>query len=294
MLAGTSAFWLNACSSDKNTSETQDSTATTEDTLATANKPTEEAPVSTPLLGNLPKTSEVPAMLQLTGADFNSSLINSPAKASDYTTTTDKAALNLGAYATDIGYLCVYGKTQDVITYLKSSEKLASHLGLSDAFGTGAQKRFESNLSNKDSLTKIVDETMTYVKTSLNQGERNQTAALLMTGSFIEGLFISTGLIEKYPKDVPQDVRNRVLTQLIISIAKQQKSIDDLITILKSVESNPQVEAHIASLTDLKKQFTDVDLDEKIKNNKGNLQITDQTLKGITAKVKEIRSQIVS
>ena len=245
------------------------------------------------VLSGLPPTSEVPALLQLSGADFNPTLVNAAGKSSGYTTTTDKAALNLGVYASDIGYLSVYDKTQDVITYLKSAEKLANHLGLNNTFGSEMQQRFQKNVNNKDSLVKIVDESMNYVNSFLKEGNRDATAALIVTGSFVEGLYLSTGLIEKYPKDIPADVRNQTLTSLITSITKQEESLDDLIEILQEVKADPQAQAYLTQMQDLKKQFEALNLDEQIKQNRGDLALNDKTLTGISAKVKDIRRKIV-
>lgn len=287
------AVWaFTACSSGDKPGDTAQDTA--QDTATVAAN--DAAPVTTTdnqVLGGLPPTSEVPAMLQLSGADFNPSLVNAAGKASAYTTTTDKAALNLGVYATDIGYLSVYEKTQDVITYLKSAEKLANHLGLNNTFGTEMQQRFQRNVNNQDSLVKIVDESMNYVNSFLKEGNRDATAALIVTGSFVEGLFISTGLVEKYPKDVPADVRNQTLTQLIVSITKQEESLDDLINILQEVKSDPQAQAYLVQMQELKKQFESLNLEEQIRTNRGDLMVNDKTLAGISAKVKQIRSKII-
>ncbi len=288
------AVWaFAACSTGENSGDTAQDTATTAAMDTATVSATTTSTTDSKVLGGLPPTSEVPAMLQLSGADFNPSLVNSAGKATGYTTTTDKAALNLGVYATDIGYLSVYDKTQDVITYLKSAEKLANHLGLNNTFGTEMQQRFQRNLNNKDSLVKIVDESMNYVNSLLKEGNRDATAALIVTGSFIEGLHVSTGLVEKYPKNVPSDVRNQTLTQLIVSITRQEQSLDDLINILQEVKSDPQAAAYLTQMQDLKKQFEALNLDEQIRNNRGDLMINDKTLTGISAKVKQIRSRIV-
>lgn len=291
------AWAFTACSSEKNAGDTAGDTtavsATDTGTDTTASAGTASTGTDNRVLSGLPPTSEVPAMLQLSGADFNPTLVNAANKATGYTTTTDKAALNLGVYATDIGYLSVYDKTQDVITYLKSSERLANHLGLNNTFGAEMQQRFQKNVNNKDSLVKIVDETMDYVNSFLKEGNRDATAALIVTGSFVEGLYVSTGLIEKYPKDVPADVRNQTLTQLIVSITKQEESLDDLINILQEVKSDPQAQAYLTQMQDLKKQFQALNLDEQIKNNRGDLAVNDKALAGISAKVKDIRSKIV-
>ena len=70
---------------------------------------------------NIPSPSEIPYLLQATGAEFNQSLLNPRTKVDQYASRTDKAALNLGVYAADIGYLSSYDKTQEAIDYLKFS-----------------------------------------------------------------------------------------------------------------------------------------------------------------------------
>ncbi len=281
---------LNACDGAKKTDDatmTEDTTAAMEDTSAVSSTQ------PSPLLSSLPKTSEIPATIKLTGADFMQTLINPSNKVGSYTTTNDKAALNLGIYGSDIGYLSVYNKTQDIITYLKASQKLADHLGLSNTFGENMQKRFQENLSKEDSLVRIVDESMLYVREHLAKDQRDATGALVVTGTFVEGLYLSTGLIEKYPKDIPADVRNGVLTKLILDIIKQKQSLSELITLLKSVKQDETVTAYTQKLNDLYAQFEALKFEENMRKNAGNFAVTDQSLKGITAKVKEIRSDIV-
>jgi len=67
------------------------------------------------VINNLPPPSEIPYLLQGTGAEFNQSLLNDRNKVDKYSTISDKAALNLGVYTTDIGYLSSYEKTQEAI-----------------------------------------------------------------------------------------------------------------------------------------------------------------------------------
>ena len=53
---------------------------------------------------------------------------------------------------------------------------------------------------------------------------------MVVTGSFVEGLYISTGLIKTYPKDLlPDDSRNLVLTPLMRVVLEQKKSVSDLV-----------------------------------------------------------------
>jgi hypothetical protein len=54
---------------------------------------------------NIPSPSEIPYLIQSTGAEFNEGLVNPRSNVDKYTTRSDKAALNLGVYTADIGYL---------------------------------------------------------------------------------------------------------------------------------------------------------------------------------------------
>src|SRR5262245_10738379 len=96
---------------------------------------------------NIPSPSEIPYLLQATGAEFNQTLVNPRQKVDSYTTLNHKAALNLGVYVADIGYLTSYDKTQEAIDYLNSCKTLADNLGLIGTFDSELGKEFEKNIS---------------------------------------------------------------------------------------------------------------------------------------------------
>ena len=49
----------------------------------------------------------------------------------------------------------------------------------------------------------------------MKDDNRNKLSAMVVTGSFIESLYISTGLVKSYPKDLlPTDAKNLILTPL--------------------------------------------------------------------------------
>ena len=77
------------------------------------------------VIHDLPSPTEVPYMLQATGADFNSDIINSLDNLQKYLTNEDESALNLGIYATDMGYLISYKQLEEATDYLESAQKLA-------------------------------------------------------------------------------------------------------------------------------------------------------------------------
>jgi hypothetical protein len=243
---------------------------------------------------NIPSPSEIPYMLMATGAEFNQSLINDRRKVDKYTSRSDKAALNLGVYATDIGYLSSYDKTQDAIDYMSTCKVLADNLNVTNSFDASLLRRFESNLANKDSLAQIINQSVMRAESFLRDDNRNKLAALMLTGSFIEGMYISTGVIKSYPKDIlPEDTRNLILTPLMQIILNQEKSVDETIAMLETVEQTNPVEQILADLKELQTNFKKLNIQEQIRNNRADLVLSDATLAEITNSVERLRKGIV-
>jgi hypothetical protein len=244
---------------------------------------------------NIPSPSEIPYLLQTTGAEFNQSLLNSKSKVDSYVTHNDKAALNLGVYSADIGYLASYEKTQEAIDYLNSCKTLADNLGAVGSFDVNLLKRFEANISNKDSLAILLNSTVQKTESFLKDDNRNKLAALVISGSFIEGLYISTGLIKTYPKNIlPDDQRNVVLTPLVRVVLEQKKSVSELLKMLESVEQSEPITSIVTDLKELEKAYAALNIEEQIKNNRADLILSDKNLQEITTIVERIRKNITA
>lgn len=242
---------------------------------------------------DIPSPSEIPFLLEATGAEFNESLVNDINKVDNYASRNDNAALNLGVYATDIGYLVSYDKVQEALTYMSSSKKLADNLGVTGSFDTDLIRRFESNLSRKDSLAYLLNDAVNSTENYLKDDNRTKLAAMIISGSFIEGLYISTTLIDSYPKDIlPEDSRNLVLTPLIRVVLEQEKSIKDLVKLLEQTEQTEPITGLINDLKELSTQYADLNIEEQIQNNRADLVLTNEILNDITVKVAEIRATI--
>jgi len=242
---------------------------------------------------DIPSPSEVPGLLQATGAEFNASLVNDLNKVDSYLSGNDKAALNLGVYSTDVGYLISYDKVQDALNFMSTSKKLAEELGLAGNFEQSLVKRFENNLSNQDSLTILLDETINNSSDYLKQTNRDRLAALILTGSLVEGLYISCQLITTYPKDIlPAEARNAVLLHLIRVILQQEKSVGEVLKMLKTIEQSQPVAALTESFQKLENNYKKLNIADKIANNQGDLVINDETLKDIANTSIELRKSI--
>lgn len=244
---------------------------------------------------NIPSPTEIPYLLQATGADFNPSLVNPRTKVDQYTTHTDKAALNLGVYASDIGYLTSYEKAQESIDYLNACKTLADGLGVIGTFDINILKRFEANIANKDSLTYLLNETINQTDKFLKDESRNKLAALVVTGSFIEGLYVSTGLIKSYPKDIlPNDAdRNLVLGPLMRVVIQQKASVSDLLKMLTAVEQTGPVAGLVSDLKALEGAYAALNIEEQLKNEHADQVLNDKNLVEITTIVERLRKSIV-
>lgn len=242
---------------------------------------------------NIPPPSEIPYMLQATGAEFNQSLVNSRGKVDQYTSHNDKAALNLGVYAADIGYLASYDKTQEAIDYLTACKTLSDDLGLIGTFDTRLLEKFEQNISNKDSLTRLLDKTMKDSQNYLRDDSRNKLSSLVIAGSFIEGLYIATGLIKSYPKNIlPEDNRNLVLTPLMRVVLEQKSSVSEMVKMLENAEQTETIKAIHEDFKQLEETYRNLNIEDQIKNNRADLVLSDKNLEGITTIVEKIRKRV--
>jgi len=245
-------------------------------------------------LYEIPTPAEIPFIIEATGADFNPDIVNDINKAVKYTSNNKIAALNLGIYATDIGYLVTYEQVQDALLYMDECMSLGEALGLQSTIDIGIVEKFESNLAKKDSLASIINEVISNSDDYLKENERNNMAALIISGTFIEGLYISTQIINSYPQDLlPDDSRNLILTPLIKIIIEQEKPLADMIGLLNSIEDKGDwIEGLINSLEELKNNYESLDIQEKISNNRADLILSDQVLYKISKQIEKIRATV--
>ncbi len=244
------------------------------------------------VLFEIPSPAEIPFILQASGADYSASLVNDIDNIDGYAAMNDKAVINLGIYSTDIGYLSAYDKAQDALNYMRSCRKLADNLGLSDSFSSDLLDEFESNVESKDSLATLVNRTIADAEGILQEDNRVDMAALLITGGFVEGLYLATQIVDKYPNDEGLDasLRNMLLTDLIKTIMDQEEPLADLIEMLKGVDQNETTTSILKGLETISASYAAVDMEASIANQS----LSEETIKGITESVAALRGDLVS
>ncbi len=279
------SLFLFSCGESKKNDEKIDTTASKPEVKENLKK----------ALADAPKPSELPYQLQATGTEFNANIPNPHANVEKYKTTNAKAALNLGVYATDLGYLSAFQKVQNGLDYVKAVKSLADKIGVSTALDPKMQERFEKNIKNVDTLSSIINNAISQADGYLKNNKQTNIATLIAAGTLVEGLYIATQIISSYPKDLlPEDAKNQILSGLVRIVVDQQKTLESVLNALKSIEKDEDVTKIIAQLEELKKIYVDLNIKEKLEKNQGGALLTDKNIQGITNKVKEIRNQIVS
>lgn len=247
------------------------------------------------VLKDLPPPAEVPYLLMNAGADFNGSFINTLDKMTEYQKDQTKAALNLGVYATDIGYLASYQKSEMALDYMGECQKLAAPVGVASAIDYGMISRFEQNMENRDSLAIITNEIMEKSAERLTELDELNSAALLLSGSWIEGVYLSTSIVNNYPDDLPEEARTLVLEPLVKIIMDQKTSLEDLLKVLNDVPESESVTSMISELLKVKAIYDGelAEVEKQIADNTGGFVLLPSTLDNLSAEVSRIRSNIV-
>ena len=219
----------------------------------------------------IPDSYEITKRIYESGAPYILTLSNSAAKAGDYITHRDKV-LNLGVYATDLAYATTYMMKQGTLNYLEASKTLIDDLGISTTFNMQYAERIENKLHDRDSLITIVSESFGDTWNYLVDNEQDVLARLVVCGSWIEGIYITTNVAEKA----------RDNTEILTILARQKNSLDELVRLLDSVKNVEEVVDIYNALYDLQAVYSEV----------GDT-LTPEQLDQISEKIKALRGDIV-
>lgn len=243
---------------------------------------------------SIPSPFQTADLIKKSGAPYRAELLNSPSNSVNYSTKFHKA-LNLGIYGADLGYATMYDNNNEALSYLASVEQLSKELDMGGAFSESIMDRFSENMGNQDSMLVIVSDAYQAGDEYLKNNERDQEAGLILTGGWIEALYFATFTLE-YKKD--QNIINR--------IGEQKTTLDNLIEMLEQYSNEESYANLINELRDLFFEFDNVeytytyvkpetDEAKQITTIKcrSDVKITDENLKAIAQKIKNIRTKII-
>ncbi|MDH5608670.1 MAG: hypothetical protein OEY56_04265 [Cyclobacteriaceae bacterium] len=249
----------------------------------------------TKIIADLPPPSVVPNTIQQIGTTYNPDLINSMDKLSAYLIEDSKAALNLGIYGTDIGYLIEYDQVQESLERMNACKQLAERLGVSTAFDLTLMQKYEAAMGNHDELVKLLNETILLAEKRLESSDRINMAAMVLTGSFIEGMYLAVRVLEDTPLDQQtQEEKDRVLEPLVQLVLGQKQPLLDILSMLDKLPSNEDIATLTVELNILRRLFeSDLAEVEISMANDPDFVLNQEMLLDINLEVIRIRNKIV-
>ncbi|GAB4292611.1 MAG: hypothetical protein Kow0068_17860 [Marinilabiliales bacterium] len=193
---------------------------------------------------SLPSPIETAMLMKRAGAKYNEEYLNSVDNLPNYT-TNKSMALNLGVYSADLSFASMFDQSQASIKYLTATKKLAEDLGILNAIDQKIVKRMEENVNNRDSLMEIISETFMNSNSFLKENDRAETAAVILVGGWIEGVYIATKITQATSAN----------KELIDRIIDQRLSLSTLISLCKEYPDDETVASLLPELEKLKAVF---------------------------------------
>lgn len=244
----------------------------------------------------LPSPLESAMLIKSAGAIFNDKLLNPVENTKNYN-TNKSMALNLGIYTCDLSFASLYDQTQLIINYMSAAKKMADGLNILDAISQEDINELEENIHNTEVIMEIVSRTYLNSNSYLEDNGQPAIAAMVLAGGWLEGLYISTQLV---------DIKNFNGNKLVGRIIDQKLSVDILINLLERSKGHPAVDELITQIQQVKGIFDkitvkttpvrpEIDPITNVTVLKSEIQadLTPEVFKELTATVAEIRGAFI-
>jgi len=283
-------------SSCKSGSQGKDANAEIPDSILNAGIEISEE-VMQDIVQNISSPVEMAAMIKDLGVPYSNKYI-SPTNRVGNLTTSYQQALNLGIYAADLGYLNMYNKTSAVIDYLTAIKTLSDNIKVGQFFDFTTLKRLATNSKNLDSLMYISVHSFNQMDKYLHSNNRTNLSALMVTGVWIEGLYLGTQVYKITPNQ-----------QLAERIGEQKLTLEQLMLILEKYQQDKQYTKLLEELQLIKDLFKSVNIRiEKgepemieengmltiVQNDKSIVEITPEQLASIITTTEQVRNRLIS
>jgi archaellum component FlaC len=198
----------------------------------------------------LPSPLESAMLIKSAGALFEDDLLNPIENTRNYNTNRSMA-LNLGIYTCDLSFASLYDQTQLIINYMNAAKKMADGLGILDAISDEDIEKLEANIHDTDVIMDIVSQTYLNSNSYLEENSQPAIAAIVLAGGWLEGLYISTQLV---------DMKDFDGNKLVGRIIDQKLSVDILIRLLQSNAGHPAVDELTDEVKKVKTVFDKITL----------------------------------
>ena len=243
---------------------------------------------------SIPSPIQSTMLMNKVGAEFNPNMLNPKENIDNYSSDFLKA-LNLGVYGCDLGYAAAYENNDLSLKYLATIRNLAADIDLENAFDENLIERFSNNFSNRDSMFVLVSQAYKGADNYLKENEKDDVAALVLAGGWIEANYLSSVLIK--------ETGNKEITLRLI---EQKNALSTLINMLEQLGSNDDYWDLSAELEELYHLYDSVEFSSEYVpsvtdyNNKTttikskrDINVSENQISAIVEKLVLIRNEII-
>jgi len=246
---------------------------------------------------SLPSPLETAMLIKNAGADYNEQLLNPTENTSRYITSRSKA-LNLGIYSTDLSYASLFDQTQATLSYIEAAKEMADGLNILDAIDETTIRKLEENINNRDVIIDIISETLMNSSSFLKENGLEATAAVVLVGGWVEGLYIATNLVGgarlEGNKLVERIVDQKLSLDIIISLLGQSPEDEDARTVLVDVKALKTIFDKITIEQGEVTAVEDPQTNVTVLKSESSIEITRDVFNELRSKVEEIRTSYIS
>ena len=220
----------------------------------------------------LPNPLNTYKMLQDIGATYNHDILN-PISAVENYYNSNLRAVNIGTYAADLSYSLVFDNSADFDLYSKTLKKMVSDLNINIDYEKLVLLNNKTDKELSDSAVQIATQFFYDVYEFLYLESDPSLAALMVTGFYVEGLYIATHISDETFNNI----------EIVKIIYNQKDALADLLELNEKFAENGYLKTVNDSLKKLKAIYDSTD---------GSL--NKEQLDSLTSIIAAIRETLVS
>ena len=250
------------------------------------------------IVQNMSSPVEISVILQAMEVPFSAEYLASTQGVERLTTNFQKAVM-LGIYGADLGYLNMYEKTGGSIDVLTTIKYLADGLRVGQYFDFETLKRLSINSSNLDSLLLLSVRSYNKIDEYLRDNGRGSVSALMIAGVWIEGQYLATQVVAKFPDKM---LRDRIGEQKII--------LNDLLMLLRPYRNTgTEYSSFFSMMEEISAAYRDIRITYRlgepetveqdgrlvmIQHEESIVEMTDEQLSNVARLTLEARNKLIS
>ena len=179
---------------------------------------------------------------------YSKEVLNSTGNIDKYIDTRSKE-LNFGIYSADLAYVASFNKYQESVDYLNTVRTLSDDIGISTVFDENLIGRIDNIIDNKDSLLRITSDSYLSIVRYLESSNRKKSLALIVTGGWVESIFVVSSMIDNYEQD----------ENVIQLLADQKLVVENLMSYLDQNKHDDNIQRTINDLKPLSKVYASLE-----------------------------------